>query len=181
MFVSYSVYYQIQQVFGHLMDSRLQYHEPERFWKVFKLWGETIIIVYMYKCLSLIMCTTRSNKYLVTSWTAVYSSTNRRGSGRCLNSGEKLLSLYLLYKCLSLIVCTTRSNKYLVTSWTADYRPRNQRDSGRCLNSGEKLLSLYRCINVCLLKCLHPDPTSVWSPHGQPTTVPRTGEVLEGV
>ena len=26
------------------MDSRLQYHEPERFWKVFKLWGETINI-----------------------------------------------------------------------------------------------------------------------------------------
>ncbi|XP_052775472.1 ubiquitin carboxyl-terminal hydrolase 24-like isoform X3 [Mya arenaria] len=38
------VYYQIQQVFGHLMDSRLQYHEPERFWKVFKLWGDPVNI-----------------------------------------------------------------------------------------------------------------------------------------
>ena len=40
----HSVFYQIQQVFGHLMDSRLQYHEPEKFWKVFKLWGESINI-----------------------------------------------------------------------------------------------------------------------------------------
>ncbi|XP_052274227.1 ubiquitin carboxyl-terminal hydrolase 24-like isoform X2 [Dreissena polymorpha] len=39
-----SVYYQIQQVFGHLMDSRLQYHEPEKFWKVFKLWGDPVNI-----------------------------------------------------------------------------------------------------------------------------------------
>ena len=40
----FSVFYCIQQVFGHLMDSRLQYHEPEKFWKVFKLWGETVNI-----------------------------------------------------------------------------------------------------------------------------------------
>ena len=26
------------------MESRLQFHEPERFWKVFKLWGETVNI-----------------------------------------------------------------------------------------------------------------------------------------
>ncbi|XP_060555692.1 ubiquitin carboxyl-terminal hydrolase 24-like isoform X1 [Ruditapes philippinarum] len=39
-----SVYYQIQQVFGNLMDSRLQYHEPEKFWKVFKLWGDPVNI-----------------------------------------------------------------------------------------------------------------------------------------
>ncbi|XP_070196439.1 ubiquitin carboxyl-terminal hydrolase 24-like isoform X2 [Littorina saxatilis] len=37
-----SVFNQVQQVFGHLMESRLQYHEPERFWSVFKLWGQTI-------------------------------------------------------------------------------------------------------------------------------------------
>lgn len=34
----------MQQVFGHLMDSRLQYHEPEKFWKVFKLWGDPVNI-----------------------------------------------------------------------------------------------------------------------------------------
>lgn len=29
---------------GHLLESKLQYHEPERFWKVFKLWGQTVNI-----------------------------------------------------------------------------------------------------------------------------------------
>ena len=33
---------QVQQMFGHLMESKLQYHEPERFWSVFRLWGQTI-------------------------------------------------------------------------------------------------------------------------------------------
>lgn len=39
-----SVFFQIQQVLGHLLESKLQYHEPERFWKVFKLWGQTVNI-----------------------------------------------------------------------------------------------------------------------------------------
>ena len=38
------LYYQMQQTFGHLTDSRLQYHEPEKFWKVFKLWGDLVNI-----------------------------------------------------------------------------------------------------------------------------------------
>ncbi|CAH1774066.1 unnamed protein product [Owenia fusiformis] len=37
-----TVFYQIQQMFGHLMDSKLQYHEPEKFWKLFKLWGQVV-------------------------------------------------------------------------------------------------------------------------------------------
>ena len=40
--LSLSVFYQVQHIFGHLTDSKLQYHEPESFWKVFKLWGQTI-------------------------------------------------------------------------------------------------------------------------------------------
>ena len=40
--VCVSVFNQVQQVFGHLMESKLQYHEPERFWSVFRLWGQTI-------------------------------------------------------------------------------------------------------------------------------------------
>ncbi|XP_013409431.2 ubiquitin carboxyl-terminal hydrolase 24-like [Lingula anatina] len=39
-----SVFYQIQHVFGNLMESKLQYNEPEKFWKVFKLWGQTVNI-----------------------------------------------------------------------------------------------------------------------------------------
>ncbi|BFY99847.1 hypothetical protein BsWGS_02887 [Bradybaena similaris] len=39
-----SVFYQIQQMFGHLMESRLQAHEPEKFWQVFRLWGHTVNI-----------------------------------------------------------------------------------------------------------------------------------------
>ncbi|XP_022101626.1 ubiquitin carboxyl-terminal hydrolase 24-like isoform X2 [Acanthaster planci] len=39
-----SVFYQMQMVFGHLLESRLQYYEPERFWRVFKLWGQPVNI-----------------------------------------------------------------------------------------------------------------------------------------
>ncbi|XP_064624443.1 ubiquitin carboxyl-terminal hydrolase 24-like isoform X2 [Lineus longissimus] len=39
-----SVFYQIQMVLGHLLESCLQYHVPEKFWKVFKLWGQTVNI-----------------------------------------------------------------------------------------------------------------------------------------
>ena len=34
----------MQYVFGHLLESKLQYYIPERFWKVFKLWGQGINI-----------------------------------------------------------------------------------------------------------------------------------------
>lgn len=37
-----SVLFQVQQVMGHLLESKLQYYEPERFWRVFRLWGKTI-------------------------------------------------------------------------------------------------------------------------------------------
>lgn len=30
-----SVFYQVQSLFGHLMESKLQYYVPENFWKVF--------------------------------------------------------------------------------------------------------------------------------------------------
>ena len=39
-----SVFYQLQQIFAHLLDSQLQYYVPERFWKVFKLWGQSVNI-----------------------------------------------------------------------------------------------------------------------------------------
>ncbi|ELT87807.1 hypothetical protein CAPTEDRAFT_215538 [Capitella teleta] len=39
-----SVLYQTQQIFGHLLESKLQYYVPEVFWKVFKLWGQSVNI-----------------------------------------------------------------------------------------------------------------------------------------
>lgn len=36
------MFLQIQSVFGHLMDSKLQYFAPEEFWKYFKLWGQPV-------------------------------------------------------------------------------------------------------------------------------------------
>ncbi|KAK2177004.1 hypothetical protein NP493_624g01033 [Ridgeia piscesae] len=39
-----SVFCQVQQVFGHLLESQLQFYEPEVFWKVFRLWGQTVNI-----------------------------------------------------------------------------------------------------------------------------------------
>lgn len=44
IFLSSSVFYQIQNVFGHLLESKLQYYVPETFWKVFKLWGQIVNI-----------------------------------------------------------------------------------------------------------------------------------------
>ncbi|CAF1099925.1 unnamed protein product [Rotaria sp. Silwood1] len=37
-----SLFYQLQQVFGHLMESKMQYYAPESLWKVFRLWGQEI-------------------------------------------------------------------------------------------------------------------------------------------
>ena len=37
-----TLFYQLQQVFGHLMESKMQYYSPEALWKVFRLWGQEI-------------------------------------------------------------------------------------------------------------------------------------------
>ncbi|XP_077972925.1 ubiquitin carboxyl-terminal hydrolase 24-like [Styela clava] len=37
-----TILYQLQRIFGHLSESRLQYFIPETFWKNFKLWGQAI-------------------------------------------------------------------------------------------------------------------------------------------
>ena len=42
--VDSSLFHQLQQVFGHLMESKMQYYSPETLWKVFRLWGQEINI-----------------------------------------------------------------------------------------------------------------------------------------
>ena len=37
-----NLFYQLQQAFGHLLESKLQYYSPESFWNVFRLWGQEI-------------------------------------------------------------------------------------------------------------------------------------------
>ena len=37
-----SLFHQLQQVFGHLMESKMQYYAPKSLWKVFRLWGQEI-------------------------------------------------------------------------------------------------------------------------------------------
>ncbi|XP_064477292.1 ubiquitin carboxyl-terminal hydrolase 24-like isoform X2 [Ornithodoros turicata] len=37
-----SLLYQLQTVFGHLLESQLAYHVPEAFWRCFRLWGEPV-------------------------------------------------------------------------------------------------------------------------------------------
>ena len=37
-----SVFYQLQSVFGHLKESKLQHFVPDKFWKCFKLWGQPV-------------------------------------------------------------------------------------------------------------------------------------------
>ena len=37
-----TVLYQLQSVFGHLQESKLQHFVPDKFWKCFKLWGQPV-------------------------------------------------------------------------------------------------------------------------------------------
>lgn len=37
-----SLLYQLQTVFGHLLESQLAYHVPEAFWRCFRLWGAPV-------------------------------------------------------------------------------------------------------------------------------------------
>ncbi|XP_057299797.1 ubiquitin carboxyl-terminal hydrolase 24-like isoform X2 [Hydractinia symbiolongicarpus] len=37
-----NVFYQLQTIFGHLLESQTQYYTPDMFWKSFKLWGEPV-------------------------------------------------------------------------------------------------------------------------------------------
>jgi len=37
-----SVLYQMQQLFGNLLETKLQYYTPDKFWKCFKLWGQPV-------------------------------------------------------------------------------------------------------------------------------------------
>jgi len=41
---SESVFYQIQTIFGHLLEGKMQYYRPEAFWKSFKFWGQPISV-----------------------------------------------------------------------------------------------------------------------------------------
>ena len=36
------VFSEIQNVFGQLLDSQLQYYQPDQLWHVFKLWGQSV-------------------------------------------------------------------------------------------------------------------------------------------
>ncbi len=38
----YRILPELQSVFGHLLESRLQYFIPDIFWKKFKLWGQPV-------------------------------------------------------------------------------------------------------------------------------------------
>ncbi len=37
-----SVFWQLQSVFAHLKESKLEYYVPESFWKAFRMWGQEI-------------------------------------------------------------------------------------------------------------------------------------------
>ncbi|KAF7659700.1 hypothetical protein LDENG_00292980 [Lucifuga dentata] len=39
-----SVFYQVQSLFGHLMESKLQYYVPENFWKIFRMWNRELYV-----------------------------------------------------------------------------------------------------------------------------------------
>lgn len=37
-----TVFYQLQNVFGHLLESKLQHYIPEKFWRCFRLFGQPV-------------------------------------------------------------------------------------------------------------------------------------------
>ena len=46
----FSVFYQIQTIFGHLLEGKMQYYRPEAFWKSFKFWGQPISVREQQVC-----------------------------------------------------------------------------------------------------------------------------------
>ena len=37
-----SILPEVQSVFGHMLESKLQFYAPDNFWKTFKLWGQPV-------------------------------------------------------------------------------------------------------------------------------------------
>ena len=37
-----TIFYQLQNVFGHLLESKLQHYIPEKFWRCFRLFGQPV-------------------------------------------------------------------------------------------------------------------------------------------
>ena len=37
-----SILPEVQSVFGHMLESKLQFYAPENFWNTFKLWGQPV-------------------------------------------------------------------------------------------------------------------------------------------
>lgn len=42
LYFSFSLFYQLQTVFAHLMESQLQYYVPDKFWKCFRMDGQPV-------------------------------------------------------------------------------------------------------------------------------------------
>ena len=89
-----SVFFQIQQVLGHLQESKLQYHEPERFWKVFKLWGQTVNI--------------REQQDAFDFFQALIDQIDEHLKVREITLGK--LSIYQMYQRCTVVVCTLCSS-----------------------------------------------------------------------
>ncbi|KAL5475916.1 hypothetical protein EMCRGX_G025794 [Ephydatia muelleri] len=47
---------QVQSVFGHLLEGKLQYHVPEGFWRDFRLWGEQVNLREQYDAFEFFNC-----------------------------------------------------------------------------------------------------------------------------
>ena len=39
---THSILPEVQSVFGHMLESKLQFYAPENFWRTFKLWGQPV-------------------------------------------------------------------------------------------------------------------------------------------
>ncbi|CAF1027234.1 unnamed protein product, partial [Didymodactylos carnosus] len=63
-----TLFYQLQQVFGHLMESKMQFYSPEPLWKVFRLWGQEINIREQQDAFDFFTaCTDQIDEYLKTN------------------------------------------------------------------------------------------------------------------
>ena len=79
---------------GHLQESKLQYHEPERFWKVFKLWGQTVNI--------------REQQDAFDFFQALIDQIDEHLKVREITLGK--LSIYKMYQRCTVVVCTLCSS-----------------------------------------------------------------------
>ena len=101
---------QVQNIFGHLLESQTQFFKPEGFWKTFKLWGEPVSEKFILQCLRILTLSLSgmfypSHYYLATKYSKRLAKLN------CIYRISTNIKVFT-YVCLSYLpeFCTVNKN-----------------------------------------------------------------------